>query len=267
LQCACINPILHYGLPVGQLRIADSMDAVLVDNLQTLAPFKTWIAGRLVASQGRSLLPTIKPEAINRFDARKIQPADLAVDYAGGGIRVIKAMDGELLTQELQLEPGVRDGQIVADVARDILWLTVVNRYRPCKPAVAFIQGFGLRQGALASSVAHDSHNIIAVGVDAESICRAVNGIIDSRGGIACVRGDSFSSLPLTIAGLMSDADGDAVAARYAELDRLSKQMGSPLRAPFMTLSFMALLVIPELKLSDRGLFDGRTFQFTSLTV
>lgn len=267
LQCACINPIDHYGLSVGQLRVGDSMDAVLVSDLRTLAPLKTWIAGWLVASGGQTLMPIITPEAINRFDARKIQPADLAVDYAGGRVRVIKALDGELLTQELQLEPKVCDGQIVPDVERDILWLTVVNRYRPCKPAVAFIQGFGLHQGALASSVAHDSHNIIAVGADAESICRAVNGIIDSRGGIACVRDDRFSSLPLPIAGLMSDADGDEVAARYSELDRLAKQMGSTLRAPFMTLSFMALLVIPELKLSDQGLFDARNFRFTSLAV
>lgn len=267
LQCACINPIRHYALPVGQLRIGDGMDAVLVDNLQTLAPLKTWIAGQLVASQGRSLLPSLKPEVINRFEARKIQPADLAVGYAGRKIRVIEALDGELLTRALLLKPKVCGGQIVPDVERDILWLAVVNRYRPCQPAVAFIRGFGLRQGALASSVAHDSHNIIAVGCGADAICRAVNGIIDSRGGIACVCDDSFSSLPLTIAGLMSDADGDAVAARYAELDRLAKQMGSTLRAPFMTLSFMALLVIPELKLSDQGLFDGRTFQFTTLTV
>jgi len=267
LQCACINPINHYGLSVGQLRLGDGMDAVLVDNPQTLIPLKTWISGQVVASDGQSLLPHIKPEAINRFDVRKIQPADLTVDYAGGRLRIIKALDGELLTQELRLEPKVRDGQIVPDVARDILYLTVVNRYEPRKPAVAFIQGFGLSRGALASSVAHDSHNIIAVGSDAESICRAVNGIIDSRGGIACVSGDSFDSLPLPIAGLMSDADGDAVAERYAELDRLAKQMGSTLRAPFMTLSFMALLVIPELKLSDQGLFDGRNFRFTSLAV
>ncbi|QPK65029.1 adenine deaminase [Methylomonas sp. LL1] len=267
LQCACINPIRHYGLSVGQLRIGDSMDAVLVADPQSLKPLKTWIAGQLLADQGQSLLPAIKSERVNRFDARKIQPVDLALADHGGMIRVIQALDGELLTRQIQLKPRVNNGMLMPDVERDILWLTVVNRYQPCQAAVAFIQGFGLRQGALASSVAHDSHNLIVVGTDAESICRAVNGIIDSRGGIACVHDDSFDSLPLPIAGLMSDADGDSVAARYAELDALAKRMGSTLRAPFMTLSFMALLVIPELKLSDKGLFDGRTFQFTSVSV
>jgi adenine deaminase len=145
--------------------------------------------------------------------------------------------------------------------------LTVVNRYRPAKPALAFIQGFGLQQGAMASSVAHDSHNIIAVGTDAELICRAINSVITAKGGIAAASPTGIELLPLPIAGLMSDFDGDSVAKRYAELDRLAKQMGSKLHAPFMTLSFMALLVIPNLKLSDQGLFDSRTFQFTSLTV
>ena len=267
LQCACINPIQHYKLPVGQLRVGDSMDAVLLQDMNTLTPVKTWIDGRLVADHAQSLLPAIKPKPINRFAARKIKASDLAIADHRGSIRVIQALDGELLTREIQLEPTIHEGLIVPDTARDILWLVVVNRYQPAKPAVAFITGFGLQHGALASSVAHDSHNIIAVGCDADSICQAVNGIIDSQGGIACVHDSQFSSLSLPIAGLMSDADGDSVAARYAELDRLSKQMGSPLRAPFMTLSFMALLVIPELKLSDLGLFDGQRFEFTSATV
>lgn len=267
LRCACLNPIRHYGLPVGQLRIGDSMDAVLVSDKKSLTPIKTWIAGQLVADQRQSLLPAVKPEIVNRFDARNIEAADLAVADQGGDIRVIEALDGELLTRQLQLRPKVCDGRIVPDAERDILWLVVVNRYRPAKPAVAFIHGFGLRQGALASSVAHDSHNLIAVGADADSICQAVNGIIASRGGIACVSEGRFEGLSLPIAGLMSDADGDSVAARYAELDGLAKRMGSPLRAPFMTLSFMALLVIPELKLSDQGLFDGRRFEFTSVMV
>ena len=267
LQCACINPIRHYKLPVGQLRLGDSMDAVLVRDLKSLAPVKTWISGQLVADQGQTLLPSIKPEPINHFAARKIHASDLVIPARDDSIRVIQALDGELLTREIQLLPKIQDGHIVPDSARDILYLVVVNRYQPAKPAVAFISGFGLEHGALASSVAHDSHNLIAVGCDADSICRAVNGLIDSQGGIACVSDGRFHSLPLPIAGLMSDADGDSVAIRYAELNRLAKQMGSPLRAPFMTLSFMALLVIPELKLSDLGLFDGRRFEFSSVTV
>ena len=267
LRCACINPIHHYHLPLGQLRVGDRMDAVEVKNLQNFSVIRTWIAGRKVAENGISLLSRAKTFPINVFNARPITPADLDVEHRDQKIRVIKALDGELITEEILCTPKVLAHKIVADPARDILLLTVVNRYRPAKPALAFIQGFGLRQGALASSVAHDSHNIIAVGTDADAVCRAVNRIIAAKGGIAVATTDGVELLPLPIAGLMSDADGDWVAARYAELDRLAKDLGSTLRAPFMTLSFMALLVIPELKLSDLGLFDGRTFQFTSLTV
>lgn len=267
LRGACINPINHYHLPLGQLRIGDRMDAVEVNNLQDFAPLGTWIAGRKVAENNKSLLPAVKTAPINLFNAQTITPGDLDVEHLGQKIRVIKAFDGELVTEESLQIPKVRNQKIVPDPDRDILLLTVVNRYRPAKPALAFIQGFGLQHGALASSVAHDSHNIIAVGTDADLICAAVNSIITAKGGIAAAALDGVELLPLPVAGLMSDVDGDWVAERYAELDRLAKQMGSDLRAPFMTLSFMALLVIPNLKLSDKGLFDSRTFQFASLTV
>ncbi len=267
LRCACINPINHYHLPLGQLRVGDRMDAVEVNNLQDFSPIRTWIAGCKVAENNKSLLPAVKPAPINFFNSRRVKPCDLEVEHIGQKIRVIKAFDGELLTEEILQSPKVQHQKIVPDPDRDILLLTVVNRYRPAKPAVAFIQGFGLKQSALASSVAHDSHNIIAVGTDADLICKAVNCIITAKGGIAAATLNSVELLPLPIAGLMSDVNGDWVAQRYAELDRLAKQMGSDLCAPFMTLSFMALLVIPNLKLSDQGLFDSRTFQFTSLTV
>lgn len=267
LQCACINPILHYGLPVGRLRVGDRMDAVEVTDTIMLTPLKTWLGGQLSAENGQSLLPIVQPEIINRFNARPIRPDDLAIKDQDKAIRVIVAEDGQLLTGERILKPTVGHGLLVPDTDRDLLMLLVLNRYRPEKPAVAFIEGFGLKHGALASSVAHDSHNIIAVGADKTAICRAVNGLIAEQGGIATVGNGQFDCLPLPIAGLMSDKDGDFVARRYAELDAIAKQMGSTLRAPFMTLSFMALLVIPELKLSDQGLFDGRSFQFIDLTV
>lgn len=267
LRCACINPIIHYRLSLGQLRIGDRMAAVEVDNLQDFTPLRTWIEGRKVAENNKSLLPVVKPAPINLFHARTISPGDLGVEYSGQKIRVIKALDGELRTEEILQIPKVQQQKIVADPERDILLLTVVNRYRPAQPALAFIQGFGLQQGALASSVAHDSHNIIAVGTDADLICSAVNSVITAKGGISAASLNGVELLPLPIVGLMSDWDGDSVARRYAELDQLAKQMGSGLRAPFMTLSFMALLVIPNLKLSDQGLFDSRSFQFTSLTV
>jgi adenine deaminase len=267
LQCACLNPIRHYGLPLGQLRVGDRMDAALVKDLVEFKVLKTWIAGRCVAEDGKSLLPHIKPRAINRFQARYVAAGDFQITGNGRDIRVIEAYDGQLLTGQRILKPKLRDGRLEADMERDLLWLAVVNRYRPEPPAVAFITGFGLRYGALASSVAHDSHNIVAVGCDIESLCNAVNAVIDCQGGIACVSEAGLACLLLPIAGLMSDQDGDSVAARYAELDAIAKTMGSTLRAPFMTLSFMALLVIPELKLSDQGLFDGKRFQFTSLLV
>ncbi|MDD1614569.1 MAG: adenine deaminase [Methylococcaceae bacterium] len=267
LRCACLNPIKHYGLPVGQLKVGDRMDAVEVENLKSFAPVSTWIAGQKVAQQGKSLLASIKPAPVNRFNARTITVSDLDIGVSGQQIRVIKAVDGELFTYEALHSPKIKDHKIVPDPDRDILLLAVVNRYQPAKPALAFIEGFGLQQGALASSVAHDSHNIIAVGTNAEFVCQAVNKIIAAQGGITIANKQGVELLPLPIAGLMSDGDGDSVAARYAELDNIAKQMGSPLHAPFMTLSFMALLVIPDLKLSDQGLFDGRTFTFTSLTV
>ena len=267
LRCACFNPINHYRLSLGQLRTGDRMDAVEVDNLHSVTPLRTWIAGCKVAEDNKSLLPGVKPAPINLLNARTITPGDLDVKYIGQKIRVIKALDGELLTEEILQIPKVQNQKIVADPDRDILLLTVVNRYRPTQPALAFIQGFGLQQGALASSVAHDSHNIIAVGTDADLICSAINSVITAKGGISAASLKGVELLPLPIVGLMSDFDGDSVAKRYAELDRLAKQMGSKLHAPFMTLSFMSLLVIPNLKLSDKGLFDSRTFQFTSLTV
>ncbi|WP_020161496.1 adenine deaminase [Methylobacter marinus] len=267
LRCASLNPIRHYGLVTGQLRVGDRMDAVEVENLKTFAPVSTWIAGQQVASQGKSLLPYRRHEPINRFNAQPITAAHLEVAAGDGQIRVIKASDGDLFTQETLHTPKVENGRLVPDLERDILLLAVVNRYQAARPALAFIEGFGLKQGALASSVAHDSHNIIAVGTDADAVCRAMNAVIGAQGGIAAASQDGVELLPLPLAGLMSPDDGDTVAARYAQLNAAAGRMGSPLRAPFMTLSFMALLVIPELKLSDKGLFDGRTFAFTSLTV
>ena len=178
---------------------------------------------------------------------------------------MIEALDGELVTNRLDLPATIVNGLAVADPQRDILKLTVVNRYADEPPAVAFIKGFGLQQGALASSVGHDSHNITAVGVDDESLARAVNLVIANRGGLAAAGPDTEQVLPLPVAGLMSNRDGYEVAQDYIALDRLSKELGSSLRAPFMTLSFMALLVIPALKLSDKGLFDGERFAFTEV--
>lgn len=265
LRCACLTPVEHYRLPVGRLRPGDTMDGVLVANLRDFAVLRTWVDGRLVAQEGRCLSPHQAPPAINRFVAGPIQPSQLTVSDAGETLRVIEALDGELITRQLVLPAQRIAGCVEPDPSRDLLMLVVVNRYQNTPPAIAFIKGFGLQRGAMASSVAHDSHNLIAVGSSREALASALNAVIANRGGIAVADDASVATLPLPIAGLMSDAPCSIVAERYAALDRRAKALGSPLRAPFMTLSFMALLVIPELKLSDRGLFDGRRFAFTPL--
>lgn len=274
LTVACLNPVEHYRLPVGLLRVGDPADFIVVDNLREFNVLQTYLNGNLVADRGRSLLPHQPVAAVNRFDCSSkkaedfriaippsnLEPRTTSNEPRGGPQRtttVIEALDGQLITNALTLPPD----------ADDVLKVTVVNRYADALPAVAFIRGFGLKRGAIASSVAHDSHNVIAVGVDDESLSEAVNLVIRERGGVAVVDGDRREILPLPIAGLMSDGDGYDVARRYAELDALAKALGSPLAAPFMTLSFMALLVIPHLKLSDRGLFDGDAFQFTDVFI
>jgi adenine deaminase len=182
-------------------------------------------------------------------------------------LNVIEALNGQLITRHLRMKPRLADGAVVTDVKRDLLKLAVVNRYSPKAPvAVAFIKGFGLKAGALASSVAHDSHNIVAVGADDASLCAAINLVIRARGGICAVGRGRRAVLPLPIAGLMSDQDGRVVARRYTALDAQAKRLGSRLDAPFMTLSFMALLVIPDLKLSDRGLFSARAWGIVPVT-
>jgi len=262
LQAACLNPVLHYGLPVGLLRAGDPADFVVLANLQEFRVLQTYIHGQPVAQDGKTLIPSLESAVVNRFEASVKTPDQFAVAHTAQDLWVIEALDGQLITNKIVAAPTVSAGQVVADVERDILKLVVINRYADAPPAVAFIKNMGLRQGAIASSVAHDSHNIIAVGADDESLCRAVNRIIEAKGGLAAVSADAELVLPLPIAGLMTGEDGYEVARRYEALDRLAKSLGSTLQSPFMTLSFMALLVIPSLKLSDKGLFDGDRFTF-----
>lgn len=271
LQAACLTPQRHYGLALGQLRPGDPMNAALVDDLRDFAVRATWLAGQRVAENGRTLLPPLPCRPINRFAARPVRPEQLrlTVDTPKDPFfaRVIVAEDGQLLTRQVHLLVRLADACIQPAVAEDVLLIAVVNRYTPAEPAVALVRGFGLRAGAFASSVAHDSHNVIGVGCDAASLATALNAVIAAGGGLAVSDGEGASDvLALPIAGLMSDAAGDAVAERYAALSQdVRRRLGSPLRAPFMTLSFMALLVIPELKLSDKGLFDGSRFTFTEV--
>ena len=275
LQVACRNPVAHYQLPVGQLRAGDPADFILVDNLTDFQVLKTYLNGELVAENGQCLLPPAPVAVVNNFHARPIAAAALAYPppnqapstehQAPTTYPVIECFDGQLITARRDLPLPLAHGLVQPDPTQDVCKLVVLNRYAPgAPPAVAFIKGFGLTRGALASSVGHDSHNITAVGCDDESLTRAINLVVAAQGGLAAVDDDAATHvLPLPVAGLMSDQPGPAVAAAYSALDDFAKtQLGSGLQAPFMTLSFMALLVIPNLKLSDKGLFDGEKFEF-----
>lgn len=274
LEAACLTPREHYGLPLGRLRVGEDFTAVQVRDLRDFKTRRTWLAGHLVAEDGETLLERTASDPVNNFAAAPVTDAALRVPAPASAspgpdtvrCRVLTATDGELLTGVDLVDLTVRDGTIQPDAAADVALLAVVNRYAPAPPAVAFVRGFGLREGALASSVAHDSHNVIAAGTDAALLARAINAVVEHRGGLAVATSDGVTVLPLPIAGLMSDQPAEDVAARVAELNALvATRLGSGFRAPFMTLAFLALLVLPSLKLSDRGLFEVETFAFTEV--
>lgn len=266
LRCASYNPVKHYGLDVGLLQKGDWADFAVVDNLDNFNILKTYINGKLVAENGRTLLKKPFAGIKNKFLAHKKRPEDFFVKNKGKLINAIEAVDGQLITKRLKITPTVAYDYIISDPDRDILKITVVNRYRDSKPAVGFVKNFGLKKGAIASSFAHDSHNIVAVGVTDNDITRAVNLVIEHKGGLALVYDNHEEILELPIAGLMSDQDGYEIAEKYSRITAGAKSIGSGLRAPYMTLSFMALLVIPEIKLSDKGLFDGKNFKLINLS-
>lgn len=273
LQAACVNPVLHYQTNTGLLRTGDAADFIVVEDLQQFKVVQTYIQGMLVAENGQSLIETKTASTINHFhcDEKPVHDFEFHLNRFGTAdeenfeqVYVVEALDGQLITNQLK-EPissfAVSNGIINTNTEKDLLYMVVVNRYQNAPVAKCFVKNFGLKKGAIASSVAHDSHNIIAVGVDANSIARAVNLIIKAKGGVSAADAHDEHILPLPVAGLMSTDDGYKIAADYSRLDRVAKEMGSCLSAPYMTLSFMALLVIPHLKLSDCGLFDGDTFK------
>ncbi len=267
IRAATINPVEHYKLEVGLLREGDPADLIVVEDLSSFEVVETYINGQMVARRGQSLLQSVKAAVPNQFNTSLKKPQDFAVPFGKGGkVRVIEAINGEIVTKSSLADLPSIAGMVLSDVNQDILKITVVNRYADATPAVAFIKNFGLKEGAIASCVGHDSHNIIAVGVDDASICKAVNAIIRSKGGISAVNHQEEKVLPLPVAGIMTNADGYQTAKLYSEIDHFVKEnLGSTLHAPFMTLSFMALLVIPDLKLSDSGLFSGKDFAFVEL--
>ena len=276
LQAACVNPVHHYGMRVGLLEKGHPADLIVVHDLIEFKVGATYIEGVLVASQGKSMITSVAIPALEQpFCSVNILPEQLSLRCnnfpadAEGLIPVIGALDGQLITHRLSMVGKTLDDCYVSDIEKDLLKIVVVNRYRPAAPAIAWVHGFGFHTGAIASTVAHDSHNIVAVGVDDESLAAAIQMVAAGRGGVSCVRGTGEKEqllLPLPVGGLMSTADGYQIASDYTAIDQMAKEMGSQLSAPFMTLSFMALLVIPHVKLSDLGLFDGDKFTFLTRT-
>lgn len=264
LQAACINPVNHYSMHVGLLKENDPADFIVVKDLKDFRVVETYVDGELVASDGKSLIKTETAGVINRFSCSEKKPGDFRVEYKGEEkINVIEALDGQLITNNLIETPSIDQGLMVSDVSRDLLKIAVVNRYSLAPIATAFIRNIGLKHGAMASSVAHDSHNIVAVGTSDEELCHAVNLVIREGGGISATGKGKDMVIGLPVAGLMSNHDGYEISKQYTAIDRFTKEeLGSTLGSPFMTLSFMALLVIPYLKLSDLGLFDGGKFSF-----
>ena len=265
LQAASVNPVRHYRLDVGLLQPGDPADFLVVDDLRAFNVLRTYIDGHMVADSNDASSSFVAPNIINKFDSDFRSMPEFAVEQTATHVRVIDAIDGQLITGESTSPAHVVHGNVVSDPDRDVLKLVVVNRYHNTPPAIGFVRNVGLKRGAIASSVAHDSHNVVAVGVDDESICRAVNRVIEHRGGLSAVADDIDQVLSLPIAGLMSDQPYDVISKQYTMIDDTAKQMGSRLRAPFMTLAFLALPVIPDLKLTDRGLFQCSTQQFVDL--
>ena len=276
LQMACINPVKHYKMNIGLLQKNDAADFIVVEDLTHFKVLQTYIDGELVAENGKSFVKDVYFEKPNNFNTAKKQIIEFDISSSASKIRVIEALEGQLITNEIHHKPKIdssdseqakQNGKIVSDTENDILKMAVVNRYENAPPAIAFIKNFGLKKGAIASSVAHDCHNIVVVGTSDEEILSAVNLIIDNTGGICAVNGNDKKSLALPVAGIMSDQNGWEAGRLYQEVDAMAKELGSGLKAPFMTLSFMALLVIPDLKLSDKGLFSGNSFSFVDLEV
>lgn len=264
LRACTVNPIEHYGLEAGILRKGDPADFIISSDLEAMEISETWIRGNKVYDGRNVLFSYVKGAKVNRFNCSTVSQKSLEVVNSGTKIRVIEALDGELTTGSYTTDSGKKH-LVESDISHDILKIVVKDRYTDQPPSVGFIKGFGLKQGAFASSVAHDSHNIICVGVDDSDIADCINAIVEMKGGLAVCSSGRRADLQLQIGGIMSDNSCKEIARDYEDLSEKVKMMGCKMSAPFMTLSFMALLVIPSLKISDKGLFDVTTFSFTPL--
>ncbi len=271
IRAASVNPVAHYRLPVGLLREGDAADFIRVADLNTFRVLETYIDGRCVAAHGQSNLPYHPTPTPNHFKTPLKKPSDFHLRARGnaGIVRLIRVWDGQIVTGSEEGRARIQDGLLMPHPASDVLKIAVVNRYAEAPPALGFVRGFGLQCGAIASSVAHDSHHIVAVGVDDASLCTAVNAVIAAGGGISATNGaDETRTLPLPIGGLMTPENGYTLAHNYAAIDAWTRQaLHCTLRAPFMALSFLALPVIPVLKMTDRGLFDVERFEHVPVEI
>ena len=266
LRAASLNPTRHYGLDLGLLQCGDRADFLVVRDLDSLELVRAYLGGEVVYESGRVSSETRKHEVLNNFSRSPIEADSLRIEVPKAKeLRVIAIEDGQLYTRKEKHKPLLRDGIVEADLDRDLLLLAVLSRYSDAPASLALAKNMGLQRGTIASSIAHDSHNIIAIGTSRKDIARAINLIVESRGGISAVEGEEEMLLALPIAGLMSDGDGVSVAREYEAIDAFAKKLGAKPKSPFMTLSFLALPVIPELKLSDRGLFDAEKRDFVPL--
>ena len=255
LYCACVAPREHYSLRTGLLKVGDSADFIIVDDLHSFNVLQTFVAGECVALRGRTLIPRVPVARPNSFAPKMVGLEDLWIPAEKGRIRVIEIEEGSLLTKMVTCQPKIENGAVVPDVQRDVLKAVVLERYKASRPGIGFVKGFGLKEGALASSILHDSHHVVALGTQDDLIVEALRTLFEARGGLCFVSKTASLLLPLPIAGLMSDEDGFLVASRYEEMNDLVRSYGCPLRSPFMSLSFIGLPVIPEIRLTTRGLF------------
>lgn len=267
LRAASYNVIKHYKLPIGLLQPGDAADFIEIDTTEDFNILRTYVNGNLVAEKGQSFIAPVSAPVLNNFNCSLKTAEDFNLKSESNNIRVIEVLDGQLITNELYAESLNVNGFAQSNTEEDILKIAVVNRYNDAPIAKAFIKNVGLKYGAIASCVAHDCHNIVVVGTNDEDMCKAVNLIVNAKGGISLAHGNEEMVLELPIAGIMTNQPAEEVAQAYTKLDQRAKELGSKLRAPYMSLSFMALLVIPELKLSDKGLFNGKSFEFTEVFV
>lgn len=267
LRIAHLHPKEHYGINIGSLQIGDKADFIICDDLINFKPKSVFVNGICIAEHD-VITFDIEQSISNDYAVCNIAPITmdaLSITATSDTVRVIDCIPGELITNSMIATLDSNDGYLHSNISKDILKIANINRYQQSEIALGFVKGIGLKRGAIASTIAHDSHNIIAIGVDDPSMHSAINALIECKGGIAFADGNHVEVLPLDIAGLMSSQNGYEIARKYDIIDQMTREAGSDMHTPFMTLSFLALLVIPSLKLSDKGLFDGETFSFTSL--